>query len=84
MSSSSSFKLIILGALGVRKTHIAQRYCNDIFEGPEHKTTLGFSFLLKKTEVNEKKVGLEVWDTTGQEQYRAVAKMYSAWSDIGV
>lgn len=74
--SEYSFKLIILGASGVGKTCIVQRYCNDIFEGTAHKTTLGFDFLSKKTEVNGKKVDLEVWDTAGQEQYRAVAKMY--------
>lgn len=76
MTSQYSFKLIILGASGVGKTCIVQRYCNDVFEGPTHKTTLGFDFLSKKTEVNGNKVDLEVWDTAGQEQYRAVAKMY--------
>ena len=71
-----SFKLIILGSSGVGKTCIVQRYCNDIYEGPTHKTTLGFDFLSKKIEIGGKKVELEVWDTAGQEQYRAVAKMY--------
>jgi len=76
MTSNYAFKLIILGASGVGKTCIVQRYCNDTFEGPTHKTTLGFDFSSKKTEVNGKKIDLEVWDTAGQEQYRAVAKMY--------
>ena len=75
-SNDYSFKIIILGASGVGKTCIIQRYCNDIFEGPTHKTTLGFDFLSKKTQHEEKRVDLEVWDTAGQEQYRAVTKMY--------
>ena len=75
-STDYSFKLIMLGASGVGKTCIVQRYCNDIFEGPMHKTTLGFDFLSKKTEHKGKHVDLEVWDTAGQEQYRAVTKMY--------
>jgi small GTP-binding protein len=75
-SSDYFFKLIMLGCSGVGKTCIVQRYCNDVFEGPAHKTTLGFDFLGKKLEHNGKRVDLEVWDTAGQEQYKAVAKMY--------
>ena len=75
-SADYSFKFIMLGASGVGKTCIVQRYCNDIFEGPAHKTTLGFDFLSKKVQFKEKQVDLEVWDTAGQEQYRAVTKMY--------
>jgi len=37
---------------------------------------LGFDFLSKKTEHKGKTIELEVWDTAGQEQYRAVTKMY--------
>ena len=75
-NSDYSFKLIMLGASGVGKTCIVQRYCNDVFEGPAHKTTLGFDFLTKKLVKDGKNVDLEVWDTAGQEQYRAVTKMY--------
>ena len=75
-SSDYFFKLIMLGASGVGKTCIVQRFCNDVFEGPAHKTTLGFDFLGKKLEHDGKRVDLEVWDTAGQEQYKAVAKMY--------
>ena len=70
------FKLIMLGASGVGKTCIIQRFCNDVYEGPAHKTTLGFDFLTKSIEHKGKKVSLEVWDTAGQEQYKAVTKMY--------
>ncbi len=75
-TSDYSFKLIMLGASGVGKTCIVQRFCNDVFEGPAHKTTLGFDFLSKQTVHKDKRVDLEVWDTAGQEQYRAVTKMY--------
>jgi len=76
MTSDYAFKLIMLGASKVGKTSIVQRFCNDIFEGPGHKTTLGFDFITKKLEYNGKHVDLEVWDTAGQEEYKAVTKMY--------
>ncbi len=76
LSSDYFFKLIMLGASGVGKTCIVQRFCNDIFEGPAHKSTMGFDFLSKKIQRENKSVSLEVWDTAGQEQYRAVTKMY--------
>ena len=75
-SSKLSFKVILLGTTGIGKTCIIQRYCNDTYDGGEHKTTLGFDFLTKTIDRKKRKVSLEIWDTAGQEQYRSVAKMY--------
>ena len=75
-SSDYFFKLIMLGSSGAGKTSIVQRYCNDVFESLSYKTTLGFDFLSKKLTRDEKIIDLEVWDTAGQEQYKAVTKMY--------
>eukprot|EP00831_Metopus_contortus_P079566 TRINITY_DN7943_c0_g1_i2.p2 TRINITY_DN7943_c0_g1~~TRINITY_DN7943_c0_g1_i2.p2 ORF type:complete len:245 (+),score=49.77 TRINITY_DN7943_c0_g1_i2:144-878(+) len=75
-NSDYFFKLIMLGASAVGKTCIVQRFCHDIFEGPAHKTTLGFDFLAKHLKMDGKTIELEVWDTAGQEAYKAVTKMY--------
>lgn len=70
------FKLIMLGTSGAGKTCIVQRYCNDIYEGATQKSTMGFDFLTKTIQKNGKEVSLEIWDTAGQEKYKAVTKMY--------
>eukprot|EP00826_Nyctotherus_ovalis_P036795 TRINITY_DN3295_c0_g1_i1.p1 TRINITY_DN3295_c0_g1~~TRINITY_DN3295_c0_g1_i1.p1 ORF type:complete len:221 (+),score=51.60 TRINITY_DN3295_c0_g1_i1:167-829(+) len=76
MKADYLFKLIILGTTQVGKTCIAQRYCNNIYDETKHGSTLGFDFLSRQTTVGGKSVSLEIWDTAGQEQYRAIAKMY--------
>ena len=70
------FKYIMFGASGAGKTSIVQRFCHGTFEGGAHKATIGFDFLTKNLSIHGKNIELEIWDTAGQEQYRAVTKMY--------
>jgi small GTP-binding protein len=70
------FKVIMLGSSGAGKTSLVQRYCHNTYAGGGHKPTLGFDFSAKKLESSGKKIAIQVWDTAGQEEYKAVAKMY--------
>eukprot|EP00831_Metopus_contortus_P060726 TRINITY_DN5261_c0_g1_i2.p1 TRINITY_DN5261_c0_g1~~TRINITY_DN5261_c0_g1_i2.p1 ORF type:complete len:249 (-),score=25.55 TRINITY_DN5261_c0_g1_i2:51-797(-) len=71
------FKIILLGASGVGKTCIVQRYINDIFEG-NSRTTLGVDFHVKQSLVDGKNVEVQISDTAGQERYRSLTKAYYA------
>ena len=74
-SSKLSFNIILLGTSGIVENSTIERYCNDTCDGEEHKTTLGFNFLIKTIDRKNRKVFLDICDTAGQEQYRAVIKM---------
>ena len=71
-----TFKLILLGDVSVGKTSILNRYINNTFEencqcsvGVEFKVT---SLILDNTT----QVSLKIWDTSGQERYRALTRNY--------
>ena len=71
-----TFKVIVLGASGVGKTCILQRYCNDVYDENIQKATLSFDYLSKIIRIGDKKVKIDVWDTAGQERYHAMARTY--------
>ena len=73
----SSIKFILIGDSGVGKTCIINQYTNQEFK-EEHITTItaGGDKQFKEIKVGNKQVKLEIWDTAGQEQYRAVNKIF--------
>ena len=69
-------KVVLLGEAGVGKTSIISRYIKQKFD-PEYITSLTSQFLRKIVEFpDNKKITLDVFDTSGQEKYRSVAKFY--------
>ncbi|KAL7310379.1 hypothetical protein PS15m_009890 [Mucor circinelloides] len=68
-------KVVILGSSAVGKTSVALRYIKNTFS-PNGTSTIGASFLTKKLIVDETVVKLQIWDTGGQERFRAMAPMY--------
>ena len=70
------FKVIILGDTSVGKTCILLRFQHNMFL-PEHQTTVGASFTTKTVETPNGLANLKLWDTAGQEMYRALVPMYS-------
>ena len=69
-------KVVLLGEAGVGKTSIISRYIKQKFD-PEYITSLTSQFLRKIVEFpDNKKITLDIFDTSGQEKYRSVAKFY--------
>ena len=69
-------KIVLLGDQHVGKSSIAQRYVNDVFTG-QHVTTIGGAYLQKKVILaNGIAIKLHLWDTGGQERFRAMANLY--------
>ena len=74
-------KVVLLGNSKVGKTSIINRYTSDLFS--DHiLSTFGSNFSSKHLIINEKKIRLDVWDTAGQEQYRALGKLFVKNSKI--
>lgn len=80
-NETKQIKIILLGDSGVGKTNIILRYLNDLFD-PNSTSTIGTSFGTKELVRNNIIYNLNIWDTTGQEIYRAVTKMFIQDSKI--
>jgi small GTP-binding protein len=73
--SIPTFKIVSLGTSGVGKSSIIQRLVNGTFT-QQGTTTCGADFYCYTTEVNGQQVKLQIWDTAGQEKFRAISKAY--------
>ena len=67
------YKILILGNSSVGKTSFLVRFCDEKFD-PETLTTVGVDYKKKFIKRNEKKIKLHIYDTAGQERFRAIAR----------
>ena len=75
-----SFKILFLGSVGVGKTSIILRYVNDkIYK--DQKSTIGIDYKTKTIEYKTKKINLKIFDTSGQERFKALTRNYYQGSD---
>ena len=74
--ASYEFKIILLGSISVGKTAILNRYITNEFD-EEHKCTIRIEFKTKLININNMaKAKLNIWDTCGDEKYRAITRQY--------
>ncbi|KAI4256169.1 MAG: hypothetical protein LQ352_002218 [Teloschistes flavicans] len=78
MTTSLEAKICILGAQGVGKTSLVQRYVKGTFTPSATASTVGASFLTKRVlDIDSgMTVRLQLWDTAGQERFRSISKLY--------
>ncbi|MHA1340787.1 MAG: Rab family GTPase [Promethearchaeota archaeon] len=73
------FKIAVLGAAGVGKTSLINRYVDRMFK-EDYKPTLGASIIAKDVEFSNDEINymvrLVLWDLAGQEKYENVRPMY--------
>eukprot|EP00897_Mesotaenium_endlicherianum_P010384 jgi/Mesen1/9374/ME000610S08679 len=74
-SDSYLFKMVLIGDSGVGKTNLASRYAHNEFH-TDSKATIGVEFRSKTLEIDNKEIKAQIWDTSGQERYRAVTSVY--------
>ena len=70
-----SIKVTLIGESSVGKTCIINKYCKNIFEA-KVESTLGANYSQKKIEINGRQIRLDLWDTAGQEKYRAIGRHF--------
>lgn len=69
-------KTVVVGDSGVGKTSLLTRFVQDTFE-EDVPPTLGVEFMSKIiTRPNGRRIELQLWDTAGQELFRAVTRGY--------
>jgi len=73
----TSIKVVLLGETAVGKSSLISRFVGDKFQ-TNYTTTMTGSFFTKEVfyEKKKKKLKYEIWDTAGQEKYRALNKMF--------
>ena len=72
-------KIIIIGDQSVGKTNIINRYVKGEFSH-DYMITIGMDFLTCNLELDNKIFKLNLWDTSGSEQFRSVTKGYYSCS----
>lgn len=69
------FKISIIGDSSVGKSSLLLKYSDDIFY-KYLSSTIGVDFRSKIIKLDDKKFKLQIWDTTGQEQFKPILKFY--------
>ncbi|CAM0142247.1 hypothetical protein VKS41_002271 [Umbelopsis sp. WA50703] len=69
------FKLVLIGDSGVGKSNILSRFTTNEFN-LESKSTIGVEFATKNVVIDGHTVKCQIWDTSGQERYRAITGAY--------
>lgn len=78
MSGDSNyvFKVLLLGDSTVGKTCFLMRFTENTFQ-EIHMSTIGLDYRFKKMTVDDgKEATVQIWDTAGQDRFRAITKNY--------
>ena len=77
-------KIVLLGDVNVGKTSIASRYCKNSFND-HHINTIGGAYQQQKVVLgNGAMVKLHIWDTSGQERFRAMTNLYYRDAQVAI
>ena len=69
------FKVVFVGDAGVGKTQIIDKFVENKFL-ENYDFTIGVNFKVKTVNCGNKKIKLQLWDTAGQEKFRAITRTY--------
>ena len=70
------YKILLLGDVAVGKSCLLLRYCENSFQ-ESHLSTIGLDFRLKTINLeNNRKIRIQIWDTAGEDRFRAITKNY--------
>ena len=76
MSEDCVYKVLLLGDTTVGKTCFLMKYTDKTFQDV-HISTIGLDYRLKSMKLkNGKNVKLQIWDTAGQDRFRAKRNLY--------
>ena len=76
MSDECVYKVLLLGDTTVGKTCFLMKYTDKTFQDI-HMATIGLDYRLKTMKLKSgKSIKLQIWDTAGQDRFRAITKNY--------
>ena len=73
--SQTQHKIVLLGESSVGKSSILTRLTKDTFSENTVSTTSEF-FIEKEIDIKGESIKFQIWDTAGQEKFRAITKNY--------
>lgn len=71
----SLFKLLIIGDSGVGKSCFLLQFIDGDFK-EDHNVTIGVEYGAKTVTAGGKQIKLQIWDTAGQESFRAITRSF--------
>ena len=84
-SDNITCKVVLVGDSGVGKTCLIQRYVNDKYSDDTESTSAStYTYKIVEYKEYNKSISLDIWDTAGQEVYRAMAKNFYLNASIGI
>ena len=84
-SDNITCKVVLVGDSGVGKTCLIQRYVNDKYSDNTESTSAStYTYKIVEYKDYNKSVSLDIWDTAGQELYRALARNFYLNASIGI
>ena len=76
MADECVYKVLLLGDTTVGKTCFLMKYTDKTFQDI-HMATIGLDYRLKTMKLKSgKNIKLQIWDTAGQDRFRAITKNY--------
>ena len=76
MTDECVYKVLLLGDTTVGKTCFLMKYTDKTFQDI-HMATIGLDYRLKSMKLKSgKNIKLQIWDTAGQDRFRAITKNY--------
>ncbi|KAK1422701.1 hypothetical protein QVD17_17987 [Tagetes erecta] len=69
------YKVVLIGDSGVGKSNLLSRFSKNEFS-LDSKSTIGVEFATRSIHVDGKIIKGQIWDTAGQEKYRAITSAY--------
>ena len=77
-------KICLLGDVSVGKTSIASRFCKNVFS-ENYINTIGGAYQQQNIVVeNDIKMKLHIWDTSGQDRFRAMTNLYYRDAQVAI
>ena len=77
------FKIVFFGDGGVGKTTLINRYLTGVFRS-DSTITIGVDFHVKKIEIDDKRVSLQIWDFAGEDRFRFLMPSYVVGASGGI
>lgn len=76
MIYTTLYKILIVGNANAGKTAILDRFTNKSFND-SYISTIGIDFNVKSVSINDNvSIKLQIWDTCGQERFKALTRSY--------
>ena len=69
------YKVCIFGDGGVGKTSLTHRFLEGVFKDT-YQLTIGMDFYVKKLEIDNKKISLQIWDFAGEDRFKFILPSY--------